>query len=100
MTVILKRASVEGNCVLLMLGWLGQTPESLVTNHTAPTTPETILPRTHPGRILRWTVPALHAAPEEKRVARGMTWKPTRSLGSPRGCSPGWQQHVTSAFPA
>jgi hypothetical protein len=75
MAGMLKRTSVEGNCVLLMLTWLGRTPESFVTNHPAPNSPDKILPRTPPDRILRWNVPALHAALEERRTLRGMTWK-------------------------
>jgi uncharacterized protein YfiM (DUF2279 family) len=75
MTGIRRRSVVEGNCVLLMLEWLGRTPESFIPNHPAPTTAETALPSTDNNRILRWNPPALHAALDARRQARGMTWR-------------------------
>jgi hypothetical protein len=75
MTGIRQRASAEGNCVLLMLEWLGRTPESFMPNHPAPTTTETVLPSTATDRILRWDPPKLHAALDAARQARDMTWR-------------------------
>lgn len=69
------RTGVQGTIGLLMLRWLGRTPESFVPNHPAPTTPETLLPRSTRDRILRWDVPALHAALSAQRAEPGMTWK-------------------------
>lgn len=63
----------EGNIVLQMLLWLDRTPESFVQDHPAPSTPPP--PQPPPDRRLRWDVPALHAALDEKRQERGMTWK-------------------------
>ena len=65
----------EGNIVLQMLLWLDRTPESFVPDHPAPSTPDKLLPQPPPDRRLRWDVPALHAALNEKRQERGMTWK-------------------------
>jgi hypothetical protein len=65
---------IEGNIVLPLLLWLYRTPESFVSGHPAPVTPDKILPKPPADRRLRWNVPALHAALNEKRRERGMTW--------------------------
>jgi hypothetical protein len=65
----------EGNIVLLLLLWLGRTPESFVPGHPAPSAPDAVLPQPPADRWLRWDVPALHAALDERRRDRGLTWK-------------------------
>ena len=45
LTAMARRSSVEGNVMLLVLRWLGRTPESFVPSHPAPTTPATMLPQ-------------------------------------------------------
>jgi hypothetical protein len=77
---------IEGNVVLQILQWLDRTPESFVPNHPAPTTRETMLPRTPPDRHLRWDVPMLYAALNEKRQRRALTWRQLAAeIG---GCTP------------
>jgi hypothetical protein len=65
----------EGNIVLELLLWLDRTPESFVPGHPAPSTPDKLLRQPDPDRRLRWDVPALHAALDERRRDRGLTWK-------------------------
>jgi Helix-turn-helix len=71
---------------LQLLLWLHRTPESFVPGHPSPVTPDKILPEPSPDRRLRWDVPALHAALNQKRQERGMTWKQVADeIG---GCTP------------
>jgi hypothetical protein len=65
----------EGNIVLQVLLWLDRTPESFVPGHPAPVTPDKLLRQPPPDRRLRWDVPALHAALDDRRRERGLTWK-------------------------
>jgi len=64
----------EGNIVLQMLLWLDRTPESFVPDHPVPSTPDKILPQPRSDRRLRWDVPALHAALNQRRQEQVMTW--------------------------
>jgi hypothetical protein len=66
---------VEGNIVLQMLLWLDRTPESFVPGHPAPVTPDKLLRQPDLDRRLRWDVPALHAALDQTRRERALTWK-------------------------
>ena len=74
LTGIPKRTSLEGNCVLQLLLWLGRSPESFVPGHPRPTTAETALPVVGPALILRWNPRAVYAALDERRIALGLTW--------------------------
>lgn len=64
--------SVTSAVVLQALAWLGRTPESFLTG--PPTLPETPLPESGPGRVLRFDTRALHAAMNAQRQGRGLTW--------------------------
>jgi hypothetical protein len=77
---------IEGNVVLQILQWLNRTPESFVPNHPAPTAAENQLPHTPPDRHLRWDVPSLYAAVNDKRQERALTWK--RVAEEVGGCTP------------
>ena len=90
--------TTEGNIVLQMLLWLDRTPESFVPDHPAPSTPDRILPRPPPDRRLRWDIPALHAALNQQRHERGMTWKQVADeIG---GCTAGMLAGLARARPA
>lgn len=69
---MLAKRSVTSAVVLQTLAWLGRTPESFLTG--APILPETPLPESGPGRVLRFDTRALHAALDAQRQARGLTW--------------------------
>lgn len=66
------KRSVTSAVVLQALAWLGQTPESFLTG--LPTFPVTPLPKSGPGRVLRFDTVALHAALNAQRQARGLSW--------------------------
>lgn len=69
---MLAKRSVTSAVVLQALAWLGRTPESFLTG--PPTLPETPLPESGPGRVLRFDTQALHAALNAQRQARGLSW--------------------------
>lgn len=65
------RPLAEADGVLQMLRWLGRTPESFirgVADHSR-------LPEVPPSRVLRFDTRTLHAAVDEQRKARGLTWQ-------------------------
>ena len=62
----------EGDGILQMLRWLGQTPESFVPG--AATDAGAPLPAVRPEQVLRLHTRRLHAALNIKRTARGLTW--------------------------
>ena len=66
------KRSVTSAVVLQALAWLGRTPERFLSG--PPTLPETPLPESGPGRVLRFDTLALHAALNAQRQARGLTW--------------------------
>jgi hypothetical protein len=68
------RAQIEGDGVLQMLLWLERTPESFVPGYKGSSADSCVLPQVGPDRILRFDVPAIHAALDARRVARGLTW--------------------------
>jgi hypothetical protein len=61
---------LEGDGVLQMLRWLGRVPESFVPGHAggAP------LPDIPHDEILRFDTKLIHAALDERRTQRGMSW--------------------------
>jgi uncharacterized protein YfiM (DUF2279 family) len=95
LTGMLTRRSLEANIVLLELRWLGRTPESFIPGHPAPTTAQTALPDLPPEQVLRWDLPALHAALDSRRRERGMTWK--QVAAEIRGFTPGMLTGLTRA---
>ena len=68
-----RRSALEGDGVLQMLRWLGRAPEDFVPGHPQ-SAPGTALPLVSRGRILRFDVPAIHAAIDARRAEREMTW--------------------------
>lgn len=72
---MLKKRSVTSAVVLQILRWLRRAPESFLTGRDLPATENETLPDPGPSRILRFDTRAMHAALNEERVKRGMTWK-------------------------
>ncbi|MCB8883065.1 hypothetical protein ACELLULO517_22645 [Acidisoma cellulosilytica] len=66
------KRSVTSAVVLQALAWLGRTPESFLTGPVI--FPETPLPESGPGQVLRFDTQALHTALEVQRHARGLSW--------------------------
>lgn len=69
---MLAKRSVTSAVVLQALAWLGGTPESFLPG--PPTFPETPLPESGPGHVLRFDTRAVHAALNAQRQARGLSW--------------------------
>jgi hypothetical protein len=72
------KASVTGAVVLQVLRWLERSPESFLAGRPAPslaTDAAVALPDVGPERILRFDTKAIHAALDEARRERGLTWR-------------------------
>jgi hypothetical protein len=72
---IQTKRSVTSAVVLQILRWLGRTPESFLSGRDLAPTASEMLPSAGPSRILRFDTRAMHAALNEERINRGMTWK-------------------------
>jgi hypothetical protein len=75
LTGMRERGSVEGDGVLQMLLWLDRTPESFMPGHQEAAKAEPTLPKVGPHQILRFNTKAMHAALNERRIKRGLTWQ-------------------------
>src|SRR5690348_9020053 len=76
-----------------MLCWLGRAPEEFLAgpgSHTG----NVRLPEPGPGSRLRWDLGQLHAALDDQRRQRGLTW--TR-LARGLGCTPSRLTHLRTA---
>lgn len=69
-----RRYGIEGDGALQMMIWLKRSPESFLTARLGESKPEELLPDVGPGRLVRWDPRALHAALDQQRIARGLTW--------------------------
>lgn len=69
---------------LVMLRWLGRTPESFLVGASGDNE-RFALPAAGPDRRLRWALKILHAEMDEKRRPDGLTWP---DLAAVLGCSP------------
>jgi hypothetical protein len=72
---MLKKRSVTSAVVLQILRWLRRSPESFLEGSGAVSQPQEILPEPGPGRVLRFSTRGMHAALNEERLKRGLTWK-------------------------
>ncbi|MGC1784792.1 MAG: hypothetical protein WA708_19920 [Acidobacteriaceae bacterium] len=70
-----KKRSVTSAVVLQVFRWLQATPESFLSEPGRHPRQEEELPRGAPDRILRFDTRALHAALDQERKRRGMTWQ-------------------------
>lgn len=78
------RGATSCQYALFMLRWLGRSPEDFLAGPGADVG-DTRLPAAGPDARLRWDLPELHAALDERRRERGLTWT---GLGAELGCSP------------
>lgn len=73
------KASVTSAVVLQVLRWLGRSPESFLAGRFAPWMAKDAsaeaLPDVGSQRILRFDTKAIHAALDEQRRERGLTWR-------------------------
>lgn len=72
------KASVTSAVVLQVLRWLGRSPESFLSGRppvAAADASAEALPDVGPQRILRFDTQRLHAALDEARQGRGLTWR-------------------------
>jgi hypothetical protein len=67
------RGATSCQYALFMLRWLGQAPEDFLTG-PAVDVGEVRLPEAGPESRLRWNLPELHAALDEARRERTLTW--------------------------
>ncbi|MFN8073890.1 MAG: hypothetical protein U0Q15_00550 [Kineosporiaceae bacterium] len=84
----LYRTSLRGtmSCqyALPLLRWLGRPPEDFLVGEPAEVG-DAALPEAGPDRRLRFDLAALHAAVDQRRHERGLTWA---ALGRELGCTP------------
>jgi hypothetical protein len=72
------KASVTSAVVLQVLRWLGRSPESFLAGRSATVGMDPSaesLPDVGPERILRFDTKSLHAALDDARRERGLTWR-------------------------
>jgi hypothetical protein len=90
----------EADGVLQMLLWLNRGPESFIPGHPESDEVRARLPNVPSPQILRFDTAKLHAALEEQRRARKMTWA---QVASETGCGVSALTHLSSggrtAFP-
>jgi hypothetical protein len=68
-----KRGTMSCQYALILLRWLGRPPEDFLTGPVVEVG-DTTLPEPGSGNRLRWDLPQLHAALNERRQERGLTW--------------------------
>jgi hypothetical protein len=90
LTNIAKRQNTSCQHALFVLRWLGRSPESFVAGAKQ----EAPLPSAGPDRRLRWNLRALHAALDEQRRERGLTWA---ELARELDCTPSQLTGLRSA---
>lgn len=76
----------ETSCqyALFLLRWMGRAPEEFLTGDVVDVG-KVHLPKAGPDKRLRWDLPVLHAAVNDERRAREMTWA---QLADVIGCTP------------
>ena len=79
-----QRGATSCQYALFMLRWLGRAPEDFLSG-PAVAVGDVRLPPAGPDRRLRWDLPRLHAALDEERRRRGLTWV---RLAAELGCTP------------
>lgn len=79
-----RRGSMSCQYALMLLQWLGRSPEDFLTGPRREVGPAR-LPDVDIDARLRWDLPQLHAAVDEERRRRGLTWT---ALAADIGCTP------------
>lgn len=83
LTGMARRGDTTCQHALFVLRWLGRSPESFMPDAGARAR-ERPLPSAGADRRLRWTLKKLHAALDEQRRERGLTWA---QLADELGCT-------------
>ncbi len=87
------RGASSCHYALFLFRWLDRPPEDFV--RTSSVDPgRTALPRTDDDHRLRWNLSQLHAALNDERRGRGMTWA---VLAGELGCTPGRLTNLKTA---
>ena len=68
-----RRRDISCQYALILLRWVGRPPEAFLTEPDADV-PPTPLPSAGADKRLRFDLPSLHAALNERRTERGLTW--------------------------
>jgi hypothetical protein len=84
LTGMRTRRATSCQHALIMLRWLGRSPESFLTGGQWAAT-DAPLPAAGPDRRLRWNLRTLYAALDGERRAQGLTW---RELAQILECTP------------
>jgi len=79
-----QRGTISCQYAMFMLRWLDRAPEDFLIGDVADVG-QTSLPAAGSDRRLRWDLSQLHAAVNEQRAERGLTWS---ALANELGCSP------------
>lgn len=79
-----ERDTASCQYALFMLRWLGRAPEDFLTGPVRDVG-DVRLPDADPGSRLRWDLAQLHAALNEQRQERGLTWS---ALAEELDCTP------------
>jgi hypothetical protein len=79
-----KRATMSCQYALIILRWIRRAPEDFLTGSVVDVG-DTRLPDAGPGHRLRWDLGQLHAALDEHRQERKLTWV---SLADELDCTP------------
>ncbi|GAB2484035.1 hypothetical protein [Jatrophihabitans fulvus] len=88
-----KRGTMSCQYAMQLLRWLGRPPEHFLTGPVADVG-DTTLPTAGPDRRLRWNLPRLGRALDERRRADGLTWG---ALGEIFGVSPSRLSNLRTA---
>jgi hypothetical protein len=70
-----KKSSVTSAVVLQVLRWLDRSPESFLAGRLGQSNVDEKLPDAGAARILRFDTQAMHAALDDERQRRSLTWK-------------------------
>jgi hypothetical protein len=79
-----KRGTMSCQYALLLLRWIGRPPEDFLVGPVVDVG-DVQLPKAGPDRRLRWNLPELYAALDERRRQQGLTWV---ALGTELDCTP------------
>jgi hypothetical protein len=88
-----QRESTSCQYALFMLRWLCRAPEDFLTGQVADVG-DVALPQAGTDSRLRWNLNELHAALNEERRARDLTWA---DLARELGCTPGRLTNLRTA---
>ena len=88
-----KRGTMSCQYALILLRWIGRAPEDFLTGPVV-AVGDARLPDAGADSRLRWDLPAVHAALNERRQERGLTWA---QLAEELDCTPGRLTNLRTA---